>query len=480
MKYRKILYTPVLFLSLVACRKVIDVKETDLIAGDVALKTVANNEQAIIGAYAGLGTEMGILLNATLADEVKKGEFYNAATTHEWQYTSTDVTIRDNFTAINPYYRVIDRVNRVLVALPKADSTRTTDPAVRLRLRGEALFLRAFCHYEVFRYYCGNYNADSLAMAYVETPSLDPQARITMKPYFEKLLADLTACKSLVPNDLTDVGRATKLAVAGLQARVALFMKNWTDAITYSSEYINGLPLSSRATFSGIWAETNNNEIAFELKRTSSVGTRIGSLFRATSSSATSLGTVTWLASDKLWNSYDQTNDIRFSAYFKDETLLSSASPARPSHLIAKYAGGAYGSSTENLADNKIFRTGEMYLIRAEAKAESTDLLGAATDINTLRAARITAYVGLPAYASRDAAITDIMLERYKELAYEGFRFWDLRRKGLSVERLASDAPTNTEASRVLSAGDFRFLLPIPNAEIQANRLIQQNPGYAN
>lgn len=479
MKYRKLLYTPVLCLSLVACNKIINIKETDVIAGDVALKTVANNEQAIIGAYTGLGTEMGILLNATLADEVKKGEFYNAGTTHEWQYSSTDVGIRDNFTAINPYYKTIDRVNRVLIALPKADSTRATDPAIRTRLRGEALFLRAFCHYEVLRYYCGNYAADSLAMYYIETPSLTPQARITMKPYFDKLLADLAAAKSLVPDNLTEVGRVTKLAVTGLQARVALFMRNWTDAITYSSEYINGLPLSSRATFSGIWSDANNNEVAFKLIRTSGY-TRIGSLFRATSSNATTLGTVTWLASDKLWNSYDKTNDIRFSVYFKDESLLSNSSPARPSHLIAKYAGGGYGSSTENLNDNKIFRTGEMYLIRAEAKAESTDLLGAATDINTLRAARITGYVGLPAYASRDAAITDIMLERYKELAYEGFRFWDLRRKNLPVERLASDAPTATEASRVLPANNFRFLLPIPNTEIQANRLIQQNPGYAN
>jgi len=124
MKYYKILFTPVLLTMVFSCKKVIDIQETNLIAGDIALKTVMNNEQAIIGAYAGLGTEMGILLNATFADEVKKGEFYNAGTTHEWQYSSTDVGIRDNFTAINPYYRTVDRVNRVLIALPKADSTR--------------------------------------------------------------------------------------------------------------------------------------------------------------------------------------------------------------------------------------------------------------------------------------------------------------------------------------------------------------------
>ncbi|GGH77376.1 hypothetical protein HNQ91_004136 [Filimonas zeae] len=486
MKYRKIIYIPALLLSLASCRKLLEVKETDLLTDQLALKTVANNESGVIGAYAGLGTEMGILLNAILSDEVKKGEFYNSATVHEWQYSSTDVTIRDNFTAVNPYYRVVDRVNRVLQALPGADSTRLTDTqAFRSRLRGEALFLRAFCHFEVFRYYCNNYHADSLAMPYISQyrPDLPAMPRIKMGAYFEQLQADLTECKNLVPNSLADVGRANKIAVAGLQARVALFMKRWDDAITYSTEYISALPLATSASFPGIWTDANNDEIAFELKRSASLGAKTGSLFRAVSTvvgGKTTMGTITWLASDTLWNSYDTAKDVRFKAYFKDEKLLSDA--ARPSHLVAKYAGGAYTTATENVADNKILRTAEMYLIRAEAKAESaaSDLGGAAADINALRAARIADYAPIGAYGSKELAIADIMRERFKELAYEGFRFWDLRRKGMPVTRKASDAPTTDESSRVLPTGNFRFVLPIPNAEIQANKLMLQNPGYAN
>lgn len=485
MKYRKIIYIPALLLSLSSCRKLIEIKETDLLTDQLALKTVGNNESGLIGAYAGLGTEMGILANAVLSDEVKRGEFYNSATVHEWQYSSTDVTIRDNFTAINPLYRVVDRVNRVLQALPTADSTKLADTqAFRARLRGEGLFLRAFCHFEVFRYYCGNYNPDSLALPYLSQYKSDFPLlpRIKMGSYFEQLLADLAEAKNLVPATATDVARANKIAVAGLQARVALFMRRWDDAITYSSEFITAIPLSSRSTFSQIWTDANNNEIAFKLKRSTS-NTKIGSLFRAGSSSVNGVmtpGTVTWLASDTLWNSYDTANDIRFKAYFKDEKLLSNA--GRPSHLIAKYAGGPYGDASENLADNKIFRTAEMYLIRAEAKAESTagDLSGATDDINALRAARINGYVARPVYGTKDLAIADIIQERFKELAYEGFRFWDLRRRGMSVTRLASDAPTTGDAARILPAGNFRFVLPIPNAEIQANRLMQQNPGYAN
>jgi hypothetical protein len=50
---------------------VIDVKETDFIGGDIALLTVNNNEQGIIGGYSAMNVEVGLLLNSTLSDEVK-------------------------------------------------------------------------------------------------------------------------------------------------------------------------------------------------------------------------------------------------------------------------------------------------------------------------------------------------------------------------------------------------------------------------
>jgi starch-binding outer membrane protein, SusD/RagB family len=480
MRLYKILFLTFSIVLFVSCKKVIDVKETDFIGGSVALKTVANNESEIVGAYVTLSPEMDILFNAVMSDEVKKAEFYNAATVHEWQFSTQDITIRDQFTAINLFYKSIDRVNRAIKALPNADSTRAGDNTLRAKLRGEALFIRAFAQFEVLRYYSGNYDPSGLAMPYMTESSMEPQQRLTMQSFFDKLKADLVEAKGLLPASLSDINRANAYAVSGLQARVALYMKDWTNAITYSTEYITTIPLASRSNFPGIWTDANNSELAFKLKRTtSSLGfisttatSRMGSLFRGTST-ATSVGTITWAPSDKLWNSYDQTNDIRFASYFKDEPLLSAA--GRPSHLIAKYAGGAYGASNENVADAKIFRTGEMYLIRSEAKARNNDLTGAASDLNALRAARINGYTNVN-FATLNDAITAISSERFKELPYEGHRFWDLRRYDMPVSRLASDAPTSSAVT--LPAGNFRFLLPIPFSEIQANPTIQQNPGY--
>ena len=473
MKNSKIFFASVLFLMLFSCKKLIEIKETDFLGGDVALKTVANNEQGIIGAYAGMNIEMAILMNAVFSDEVRVSEFYNSATAHEWQYSSRDIVLRDNYTAFPLYYRIIDRVNRVLKALPDAVASGPNDEALRSKLRGEALFLRAFCHFELYRYYSGSTDPNALALKYMDEPSLESFARENVGPYFTKLKADMTEAKNLLPSSLSDIYRANKLAVSGLQARVALYLEEWADAITYSTEYINAIPLSPMSEFNGIWTDANNNELAWKLRRTSSVGGRIGSLFRGTSASASNIGTVTWRPSDKIWNAYDQANDVRFSSYFKDEPILAAA--GRPSRLIIKYAGGAYGTPTENVADAKVFRTGEMYLIRAEARAESNDLVGGAADLNALRAARISGYID-QVFVSKDALIDAIIEERFKELAYEGHRFWDLRRRNLPVERLAADAPSSNAV--VLPAGNFRFLLPIPGTEIDANPNIQQNAGY--
>ncbi|MBX2897825.1 MAG: RagB/SusD family nutrient uptake outer membrane protein [Cyclobacteriaceae bacterium] len=465
-----------------SCNDYLDFRETDLIAGDVALQTVQNNESAVIGAYGGLSNLMAVLLNSVFSDEVKTaGEFYNAATVHEWQYGPQDISIRDTYTAINPQYQMIDRVNRVLARVDVADSTRAGDNTLRARLKGEALFLRAYAHFELFRFYCAKYSPSAVAMPYMESPSMAPQARITMDTYFQKLNQDITAAKALLPNNLTDINRANVAAANGLHARIALYTEDWAAAETYATNYINttGLGLATTANFAGIWTDANTAEQAFRTVRTPTMA-RIGSLYRATSASASNIGTITWTVSNKLYDAYG-TTDIRRAAYFLTEPLLAAnnrPNADRPGLIIRKYAGGTYGSGTENSANGKLMRTSEMYLIRAEARAEQNKITGAnsaESDLNALRANRITDHVDI-VLATKEQAIDEIMLERFKELAFEGHRFWDLKRRGLAVSRLAADAPS--AASSTLPANDFRFALPIPLTEMQANSLMTQNQGY--
>jgi hypothetical protein len=472
----------VFLLSISSCSDYLEFKETDLIAGDVALQTVANNESAIMGAYGAFSDLMSILLNAVFSDEVKTaGEFYNAATVHEWLYGPQDVSIRDTYTAINPQYTIIDRVNRVLARVDIADSLRVGDNVLRKRLKGEALFLRAFAHFELFRFYCAKYSPNGLAMPYMETASMSPQGRITMNEYFQKINKDINEAKGLLPATIADINRANLASANGLHARVALYTEDWAAAETYATNFINtaGLSLSTLSNFGGIWTDANTSEVAFRTIRTTSTP-RTGSLWRNTSASATNIGTIVWTVSNKLFDSYTA-NDIRRNIYFTIDNSLSALgrpNANRPGLIIRKYSGGSYGTPTENVTNSKVMRTAEMYLIRAEARAEQNKITGAnsaESDLNELRSNRITGYVNVT-FASKDDAITQILEERFKELALEGHRFWDLKRRGLPVIRNVEDA--TTPASTILPANDFRFALPIPQTELNANSAMTQNPGY--
>jgi hypothetical protein len=69
------------------------------------------------------------------------------------------------------------------------------------------------------------------------------------------------------------------------------------------------------------------------------------------------------------------------------------------------------------------------------------------------------------------------------ELAFEGDRFWDLKRRNLPVERDGSkgeraDGSGTPYVFTTLPAGDHRFQLPFPQTEVNFNTNLKQNPGY--
>lgn len=68
-----------------------------------------------------------------------------------------------------------------------------------------------------------------------------------------------------------------------------------------------------------------------------------------------------------------------------------------------------------------------------------------------------------------------MLLERRKELSFEGFRLWDLFRNGLPVMKVdANQTFTGTQ----VTVGESRIAFPIPVAELNANSNMVQNAGY--
>ncbi len=114
-----------------------------------------------------------------------------------------------------------------------------------------------------------------------------------------------------------------------------------------------------------------------------------------------------------------------------------------------------------------------MYLIRAEALANSGQEASALNDLNTLRAARINSFVN--GTESGPALINAIALERRKELFMEGHRWFDLKRTTKTIDRGTIAAPT-TQATLASTRREWAW--PIPQGELDANSNMKQNTGY--
>jgi len=457
------------FLLVTGCKKDLALEPTDTINASTVFTSVADLDAGAIGVYAGLDNgDIGI--STRWSDENYYPVENNAnvgGIGYRWEI---DPDAGDAAANWAPLYSVIYRANRILRVIDNIPTSSASEIALRDRIKGELLAIRAYSHFQLLRSYAENYAGTALGIPYLTSFDDDPTktkpARTSVADNYTKIEADLALAKTLIPATFTDVTRVTRKAVSAIQARVFLYEKKWDDAITAATEVINSTPLATRAQFPGIWTDANNSEIAWKLKRESGNGT-LGTIYR------NAQGLVYFAAALKLINTYDQVNDIRFNSYIKiDNTRAAN----QTKNLVVKYVGG--NTSLLNLADVKLFRTAEAYLIRAEANAEKTFYLAAANDINALRTQRITGYVNIGAYADKTAALADIYNERFKELAYEGHRYFDLRRQGLTINRNPIAPDDNSAGKLILAPTAKEYYLPIPGSEIRANGNIVQNPVY--
>ena len=448
-----------------SCEK-LDLGPTDSIDPSKAFRNLEDLNMGVLGAYAPLSYSL-IDAAAIVSDEVMlptENTVSNTAS-HRWLYNSSYGSVTSPW---NEYYVIIDRLNRVLEAVPNIP----VNPAQQSLLdqyHGEMLALRAYCHFELLRAYASSYEPNGMGVPYMKKSELIYPARPTVEANFSDINADLAAAKNLIPVGFNDNTRIRNVAVSAIQARVALYAKDWTNAITYASEVIAKEPLASKTAFGNIWLDKSDAEVVWKLDRVPG-DSEIGSaFFRQTGE------IVLYAPAFKLINLFDRDNDIRFTSYITyDQARMDNSAGRKSAYLVKKYNGS--DPRYPGLTAIKLLRTGEMYLIRAEAQLEKDNNSAAASDLNELRRARIFTYTD-QSFADRQSLLTAIYNERYKELAFEGHRFFDLRRRNLPVERITQDA-INTSGAVKLEPTAAQYAFPLPSDEISVNKNIVQNPNY--
>lgn len=457
-------------IGLQSCSK-LDLPPTDYIDPTKAFRDLDDVNMGVLGAYAPLSTF--IEENAIVSDEVMLPTENTVSNTaaHRWLYDSTYGSVTSAF---YNFYVVIRRINEVLVALPDLEVVASSQSRMD-QYQGELLALRAYCHFELLRGYASSYEPDGMGVPYMKRHEVSYPARPTVQSNFDDINDDLIVAKDLIPSGFSQNTRITRTAVSAIQARVALYQKRWGDAITYASEVIAQEPLAPKNDFARIWTEQSQAEVVWQLARV--IGdSRIGaSFFRETGE------IVLYAPSFKLIDLFgtiaQRTDDVRFEPYIKYDPARV-AGGTKSAYLVNKYVGNTPGNP--GLASIKLFRTGEMYLIRAEAALENDNsnagITAATNDLNALRDARVHGYLS-QAFTDKQSLITAIYNERFKELAFEGHRFFDLKRRNLPVERLAADAINATGAVKLEpTTAQYRF--PIPADEMIVNKNMDQNPYY--
>ena len=126
----------------------------------------------------------------------------------------------------------------------------------------------------------------------------------------------------------------------------------------------------------------------------------------------------------------------------------------------------------------------DRYYIHAEAQASLGDLAGAAATLKALKDTRYGGDSGAVSFSSASDAMAFIVNDSRIEFAFEGARWFTLKRlgpsAGIDAVKDAKDCELSGGAECSLSSSDYRFTLPIPIVEFEGNPGLreQQNPGY--
>jgi len=479
MKIKSITLTLFVVIIISSCKKsFLDLKPYDQVPIEAAITDETEMATALNGAYYSLHTDhrndvdndqanlfgrtlplIGDLLADNVAIVIDNSNRYTDV--FNYSYLSTNSWATDTWSA--GYSTILSLNNIINADIPVTETSS--------QLKGEALTLRALMYFYMVRLYAKpftvNSDAPGIPLILTYDPTLKP-VRSKVSEVYAQIEKDLTDAFGMMTNTSKNSSYVTKYVARALEAKVALTKGDWSTAKTAAQDVVDngGYSLSPASQYIAYWDNptpvSNKLETIFEVSNDGVNNSGNNSL--AYFYDPAGYGDA--FAVDALYNLFAAT-DIR------KQLMEPGDKSGQPINIPLKYPNG---SNPEDKDDNKILRYSDILLILAEADARSNDEANSLVWLNEVARQRDPSFTG---YASSgQTLINDIIQERRKELAFEGDRYWDIVRLNLDVTRinLNNNYPSNTPLT--LPADDNKRIWPIPQAEIDANPNIQQNPGY--
>lgn len=406
--------------------------------------------------------------------------YWNGDTGHwdsiyDFSYVETDTYLSGIW---NYGYKVIDNSSRIIKAAKEIYETVSPSEQAELNLYlAEAHALRGYASLVLTNVFCHQVKVNGTdfsampGIVVVDEPiaAFAEVSRSTVGESYNAIVNDFSTSLNYFSAAGGDRGSLNYMGVAavnGLMARTQLYLENWSSAASYANAALAaaGSPaiVTNAAAYAALYASgTSNSESFFALAINSS-----------NNWSANSCGT--------LWSTYNFSPSPKLLSMYGANDCRTSIMNFTETGTVPVYAAGKFAhTSSGNPAygTNYIVNAPEMYLIIAEAEAQSGSLDTAKSALLNVAARNndIKSVSDLP--ASKDEVLSFIQDERARELFQEGLRLYDLRRWDTKASVYAILSPNITFTHNNYKISDLVF--PIPAGEINAGFGVTQNDGWA-
>lgn len=484
-----ILFTGGVFLA--SCEKLLDTEPiTDRVVppqDEQILKTVEDAQGAMKSIYAIFGNEFWQFDYFYLGDGGSDVAYAGADVPEFFQIDEYRINAT-NYVVARDWRHFSDFVKRCNLLINYIDGVPDLTEVERDEMIGQAALFRALSRFMATQIW-GDFPIINTTITSVNSNNFDSlytdlyPSRKPISDVYNAIIADCETAIAKAP-DLTSAPESkykpSKSAARALLAKVYATKPNpdWAKVIQHCDEVING-GFSLLSNYDHLFDNLHegNAESIWEVNgegQSSLINSWCTNVFLGTNWKK--FNTPSHTLNNALDSKRKTSTIKRFPTTFADPYWTSFTQFPHPWKMRA----------TDGTQNFYILRLADIILLKAEALARTGDLAGAMALVNQVRSRVSLPAVG--AVASEDEAIHVILQERFMELAFEGHRWYDLKRTGKSIEILSQQTYSvydpNTQLflevpmSYIGNLTPNDLVWPIPQDVLDNNPNLVQNPGY--
>ncbi len=415
--------------------------------------------------------------------------------------------------------------------LTRVDEVKTPNTAVINRLKNEVRVIRAYAYIRL----AGLYGDVPLIATEL---TLDESKKVTRTPVgqvWDFISKELTEAAVVLPTVQTgaDKGRITKGAALALKSRAMLYAGRFAEAAAAAKQVMDLNVYSLYFSFEKLFTYAAENNVEVILDKQFIKDTYSNNVFRLMGSWSQQQSTNYFVPTKKLADAYKMTNGrditdptsgynpqnpyanrdprLRYTVYLIGDVLPDGKIyNSRPGSGTADAVDfSVFSTSTgftlkkyinkEDLAQPTngginliLIRYADVLLMYAEAKIEANQVDQSVVDaINKVRQRPDVNMPAITNIPSQAALRTIVRQERLAELAFEGLRYFDIRRWRIAENVVPGTVSgitytDNNGVARTIELQSFQkvfnkdrdYLWPVPQRELELNPGLRQNPNW--